>query len=183
MYPLVEDKGEFYDNRWSLEMPTYALIKLSANLQDIQILIDAMRLIAGFVIVMLIIIIVAGVSSTFRVIAMKRINEIGIYKAIGMKRYKISGMLMAETSVLVLFGCITGYLFSLLLCFIASFINLSFIPAFDIFLTNGVLKPQISFVYFIFVSIIVIVTTLGAVLFAIRKSVRISPCEALAVTE
>jgi ABC-type antimicrobial peptide transport system permease subunit len=114
---------------------------------------------------------------------MKRITEIGIYKAIGMKRYKISGMLMAETSVLVLFGWITGYLFSLLLCFIASFINLSFIPAFDIFLTNGVLKPQISFVYFIFVSIIVIVTTLGAVLFAIRKSVRISPCEALAVTE
>ena len=183
MYPLVENKAEFYDYRWSMKEPTYALIKLSANLQDIQILIDAMRLIAGFVIVMLIIIIVAGVSSTFRVIAMKRVNEIGIYKAIGMKRFKITGMLMTETSAIVLFGCITGFFLSLLLCFISGFINLSFIPAFDIFLTNGVLKPKISFIYFLVISAVVVVTTLTAVLFAIRKSVRISPCEALAVTE
>ena len=183
MYPLVEDKRDFYNAVWSIEMPTYALIKLSANLQDVQILIDAMRIIAGFVIVMLIIIIVAGVSSTFRVIAMKRINEIGIYKAIGMKRFKITGMLMAETTALVVLGCLAGFVLCLILCFISGFINLSFIPAFDIFLTNGVLKPKISFIYFIGISVVVVVTTLAAVLFAIRKSVRISPCEALAVTE
>lgn len=183
MYPLVEDKKDFYNNIWTVEMPTYALIKLSANLQDVQILVDAMKLIATFVIVMLVIIIVAGVSSTFRVIAMKRVNEIGIYKAIGMKRFKITGMLITETSLLVTIGCCAGFILSLLLCFLSSFVNLSFIPAFDIFLTNGMLKPQISFIYFIIVSAVVIVTTLAAVLFAIRKSVRISPCEALAVTE
>ena len=183
MFPLVEDKKEFYNSLWSVEMPTYALIKLSANLQDVQILIDAMTLIAAFVIVMLVIIIVAGVSSTFRVIAMKRINEIGIYKAIGMRRFKITRILITETGLLVTIGCFAGFLLSLVLCLLSGFINLSFIPAFDIFLTNGMLKPKISFVYFIIVSVIVIVTTLAAVLFAIRKSVRISPCEALAVTE
>ena len=183
MFPLVDDKKEFYNQLYSIEMPTYALIKLSANLQDVQILIDAMKLIAAFIIVMLIIIIVAGVSSTFRVIVMKRINEIGIYKAIGMKRHKIARILLTETSLLVCIGCIAGFVLSLILTAISGFINLSFIPAFDIFLTNGVLKPQISFLYFIIVSVIVIVTTTAAVLFAIRKSVRISPCEALAVTE
>ena len=183
MFPLVEDKRDFYNSIWSLEMPTWALIKLSANLQDVQILIDAMKLIATFIIVMLVIIIVAGVSSTFRVIVMKRINEIGIYKAIGMKRQKIAGMLLAETTLLVFIGCIAGFVLSLILSAVSGFINLSFIPAFDIFLTNGVLKAHISFSYFIIMSIIVIVTTSLAVLFAIRKSVRISPCEALAVTE
>ena len=183
MFPIVEDKKQFYDLLPTFEEPTYALIKLSANLQDVQILIDAMKLIAAFVIVMLVIIIVAGVSSTFRVIAMKRINEIGIYKAIGMKRLKIARILLTETGVLIIFGCCAGFILSLILCFISSFINLSFIPAFDLFLTNGVLKPQISFIYFIIVSAVVVVTTLAAVLFAIRKSVRISPCEALAVTE
>ena len=183
MFELTENKQVFFDNIWSLTMPTYALIKLSANLQEIQILIDAMKLIAAFIITMLVIIIVAGVSSTFRVIVMKRINEIGIYKAIGMKRLKISGMLLCETGLLVFIGCVLGFLLSLLLSFIASFINLSFIPAFDIFLTNGVLKAKISVLYFIIVSAAVIVTTMVAVLFAIRKSVKITPCEALAVTE
>ena len=183
MFPLVEDKRDFYNSLGSVEMPTYALIKLSANLQDVQILIDAMKLIAAFIIIMLVIIIVAGVSSTFRVIVMKRINEIGIYKAIGMKRQKIAGMLLTETTLLVFIGCIAGFVLSLILCAVSGFINLSFIPAFDIFLTNGVLKPKISLLYFVVVSVIVIVTTAAAVLFAIRKSVRISPCEALAVTE
>ncbi len=183
MYELTDNKQKFYDNLWSLPMPTYALIKLSANLQDVQILIDAMKLIAAFIIIMLVIIIVAGVSSTFRVIVMKRINEIGIYKAIGMKRYKIGGMLLYETGLLVCIGCILGFLLSLLLSFIAGFVNLSFIPAFDIFLTNGVLKAEISLLYFVTVSACVIVTTILAVLFAIRKSVKITPCQALAVTE
>ncbi|MCR4899950.1 MAG: FtsX-like permease family protein [Treponema sp.] len=183
MFELTDNKQKFYDQLWALEMPTYALIKLSANLQDVQILIDAMKLIAAFIIIMLVIIIVAGVSSTFRVIVMKRINEIGIYKAIGMKRGKITGLLLSETSLLVFFGCIAGFVLSLILVFFAGFINLSFIPAFDIFLTNGVLKAKISFVYFAVVSIAVIVTTTAAVLFAIRKSVKITPCQALAVTE
>lgn len=183
MFPLVEDKKEFYNQLTSLEMPTYALVKLSANLQDVKILIDAMTIIVAFIIVMLVIIIVAGVSSTFRVIVMKRINEIGIYKAIGMKRHKIAAMLLTETGLLVVLGCIAGFILSLILSAVAGFINLSFIPAFDIFLTNGVLKADISFEYFILLSLIVIVTTMAAVLFAIRKSVRKSPCEALAVTE
>lgn len=183
MFELTDDKQKFYDQLWTLPMPTYALIKLSANLQEVQILIDAMKFIAAFVIIMLVIIIVAGVSSTFRVIVMKRINEIGIYKAIGMKRYKITFMLLTETSLLVFAGCVAGFILSLILSFIAGFVNLSFIPAFDIFLTNGVLKVKISLLYFIVVSAAVIVTTMLAVLFAIRKSVKITPCEALAVTE
>lgn len=183
MYPLTDNKQKFYDKLWSLQMPTYALIKLSANLQDVRILIESMKLIAAFIIIMLVIIIVAGVSSTFRVIVMKRINEIGIYKAIGMKRHKITGMLVIETGILLVIGCVLGFLLSLCLCGTAGLINLSFIPAFDIFLTNGVLAAKVSFHYVVLVSAAVIVTTVAAVLFAIRKSVRVSPCEALAVTE
>jgi ABC-type antimicrobial peptide transport system permease subunit len=187
MYPLVEDKQTYYNDciyahNFEGEQP-YALIKLSANLQEIQIIIDAMKAIVAFVIVMLLIIIVTGVSSTFRVIAMKRIYEIGIYKAIGMKRMKIYGMLLTETLLLIVGGCIAGFLFSCLITGVIGLFNFSFIPAFDIFLTNGVLKARISLLYFVVVSGIVIVTTTLAVLFAIRKSVRITPCEALAVTE
>ena len=187
MYPLVEDKQTYYDDciyaqNFEGEQP-YALIKLSANLQEIQIIIDAMKVIVAFVIVMLLVIIVTGVSSTFRVIAMKRINEIGIYKAIGMKRMKIYGMLLAETLLLLTAGCIAGYILSCLLTGIIGLINFSFIPAFDIFLINGKMKGIISFEYFILIFAAIVVTTTVAVMFAVKKSVSVTPCQALAVTE
>ena len=183
MYHLVEDKQEYYDNCMYTEGQPYALIKLSANLQEIQIIIDAMKAIVAFVIIMLLIIIVTGVSSTFRVIAMKRINEIGIYKAIGMKRMKIYGMLLTETLLLIIAGCIAGYLFSCIITGIIGLVDFSFIPAFDIFLINGNMKGIISFVYFIVIFAVVLVTTLAAVMFAVKKSVSVTPCQALAVTE
>ena len=183
MYHVVEDKQEYYNNCLYTENQPYALIKLSANLQEIQIIIDAMKAIVSFIIIMLLIIIVTGVSSTFRVIAMKRINEIGIYKAIGMKRMKIYGMLLAETLLLIVAGCIAGYLFSCLLTGIVGLFDLSFIPAFDIFLINGKMKGIISFVYFLGIFVVVLVTTLAAVMFAVKKSVSVTPCQALAVTE
>lgn len=183
MYPQVEDKQLFYDHRSELEFPNYALIKLSANLQDVQILIDAMKIISSLVIVILVIIIVAGVSSSFRVIAMKRINEIGIYKAIGMKRTGVLYMLLTESALLVTSGCIAGFLLSLVLSGGIRLFNFSFIPAFDIFLNNGSLTPLINGWYVILLSAAVIVTTLLAVLFSVRKSVTVTPCEALTTNE
>ena len=183
MYHLVEDKQEYYNNCLYTENQPYALIKINANLQDLKVLIDAMKAIISFVIIMLLIIIVTGVSSTFRVIAMKRINEIGIYKAIGMKRMKIYGMLLMETLLLIIAGCAAGYIFSIFLTYFVRRFNFSFIPAFDIFLVNGRICGIISFTYFLGISAIVTVTTLAAVMFAVKKSVSVTPCEALAVTE
>ncbi len=183
MYPQTNNKQLFYDHRGDMGYPNYALVTLNANLNEVQILIDAMKLISSFVIIILMIIIIIGVSSTFRVIVIKRINEIGIYKAIGMRYEKIMTMLLTETALLVVAGCIAGFVFAAILCFSAKFINLSFIPAFDIFLSNGVLAPNINIVYFLIISLAVIVTTMLAVYLRIRKSVAIPPCEALATTE
>lgn len=183
MYEQVKVKQLFYDHRSDMGFPNYALITLSSNLSDVQILIDAMKLMSAFIILILMLIIIIGVSSTFRVIVIKRINEIGIYKAIGMRYGKIMGMLLTETMLLVITGCFSGLLFALILCLFARFINLSFIPAFDIFLKNGVLVPNINILYFIILAAVIIVTTLCAVYLRIRKSVAVPPCKALAVTE
>ena len=183
MYEQVKVKQLFYDHRSDMGFPNYALITLSSNLSDVQILIDAMKLMSAFIILILMLIIIIGVSSTFRVIVIKRINEIGIYKAIGMRYGKILGMLLTETMLLVITGCFSGLLFALILCLFARFINLSFIPAFDIFLKNGVLVPNINILYFIILAAVIIVTTLCAVYLRIRKSVAVPPYKALAVTE
>lgn len=185
MAPLPANKDILEEYIYSplTEEPIYGLIRLSTNLEDVQILINAMRAISLFIIAMLMLIIAAGVSSAFRVIVMKRINEIGIYMAIGMRRFEIAVLILCETFILILFGCIAGLFLSLILCQIISNINLSFIPGMDIFLINGVILTRFSIKYFALIAITVSVTTLLAVLFSIRKSVRATPVEALGITE
>lgn len=184
MAPLLDDKDTLKETIYeSLEETLYGLIRLSTNLDDVQVLINAMRAISLFIIAMLMLIIAAGVSSAFRVIVMKRINEIGIYMAIGMRRLEIAALILCETFILILFGSIAGLFLSLILCQIISRINLSFIPGFDIFLVDGVILARFSIKFFALIAIIVSVTTLIAVLFSIRKSVRATPVEALGMTE
>ncbi|WP_202799351.1 hypothetical protein, partial [Treponema sp. JC4] len=79
MFPLVNDKMIFYNEGGGMPAGTLAIIPLKANLNDVKILKNAMTAIISMVIILLVIIIVAGIGSTYRVIIMKRINEIGVY--------------------------------------------------------------------------------------------------------
>lgn len=184
MHPISYDKNVFYSAmRDSIESPLCALIPLEANLAELKIIIDAMSIISKLIIYILTIIVVAGIASTYRVLVMKRIDEIGIFKAVGMKRSRIFTLLLTETSVLVLFGCIFGFIFSLILCIITGTVDFSIIPAFDVFLNNGHIEPKYSFSGILSVCVPLFVTTMLAVMFAVVKAVKITPVEALAVTE
>ncbi len=186
MHELVKDKDSYYDDMKSDEPfseSIFALIPLTANLQEVQFLIDAMRTISLFVIVILVTIIAAGISSTYRVLIMKRITEIGTYKAIGMTRRRLIGMITQEVLIMILAGCAGGFILAVLISYLSGFIDLSFIPAFDMFLTNGRLNPDISLLHVAVIGIVVGVTTLLSVLFSVRNALAISPAQALAVTE
>lgn len=185
MFPYEKTKYDFRNYKKTADYKgiMHKLVPLQENLSDVDILVDAMNAVTLFAIVMLLIIIAAGVSSAYRVIIMKRINEIGIYMAIGMRRAEIAQMILSETLILMVAGSFCGMILSLVFCQILSQFNLSFIPAFDIFLINGVIKPAISPAAFIVVVFTVCVTTIVAVLFSIRKSVQMAPVEALGVTE
>lgn len=182
MFPLVNDKMDFY-NSTGLPAETLAIIALKANLNDVKILKDSMTAIITLVIVLLVIIIVAGIGSTYRVIVMKRINEIGVYMAIGMKKRAIMASLLFESLFLLLSGCIGGLIFAGLLCKTFSSIKFSFIPSFSIFLTKGYLHPVLDGFGLLLLLSSVIIVTLCAVFYSVRKCVNIMPCEAIAANE
>ncbi len=183
MFPLLEDKNVFYNKMSGFSKYKYALIPLSANMSELKIIIDAMKLVSFFIIIALVVIIVIGISSTYRVIAMKRINEIGIYKAIGMKRGSVRGLLAVESAFLLLAGCISGLVLCGLFCLIINRIDFSFIPSFDVFLSGGHVVPQLNAGAIVTVFAVVIGATLAAVLLSVNKAVKITPVQALATTE
>lgn len=84
-----------------------------------------------------------------------------------------------EVFVLLVSGCAIGFALSLVVVKIVSVFNLSFISGFDLFLTGGRLAPSLYGIKAILLVAIIFVTTLGAVLFTLRKLVHISPVGAL----
>ena len=182
MYQWVDDKDDYIDVD-SFETETWGFIPLSANLNDVEIMELAMDAIITFIVVILTIIIIAGIGSTYRVLIMKRITEIGIYMAVGMKKHSIVFTLLTESLLLLISGCIAGILLTGIFCSIISLFDFSFIPSFDMFLEQSNLCPRLDVIKSVMVIFSVIVATLLAVLYSTLKSIKIMPVQALAVTE
>ncbi|WP_027727496.1 ABC transporter permease [Treponema sp. C6A8] len=182
MHPLVDNKLDFYFDPNNTP-DTYGIIPLSANLNDVNILKNAMNVVISLIIVFLVLIIVVGIGSTYRVLVMKRINEIGIYMAIGMKKKAIMGTLLIESLFLLLTGCAAGFILAEILCRVISGIKFTFIPMFSIFLTKGYLHPLFDAKGFFMLTGCVIFVTLLAVFYSVKKCVNIMPCNAIAANE
>ncbi|WP_294431196.1 FtsX-like permease family protein [uncultured Treponema sp.] len=183
MYPWVDDKDDYIDATEDFKEETWGFIPLSANLNDVEIMELAMDAVISFIVVILTIIIIAGIGSTYRVLIMKRITEIGIYMAVGMKKRSIIATLLFESFLLLVAGCFAGLILSGLLCSLLSVFDFSFIPSFDMFLEKGNLSPRMDVIKSVSVIVSVITVTLLAVLYSTLKSIKIMPVEALAVTE
>lgn len=182
MHPLTNDKNEFCHTAEKQSEQMYALITLDANIKDLQMLIDAMKAVVMMVIVVLITIIAVGMGSTYRITVMKRITEIGTYRAIGMKPSGVKKVFFVEAFYLLVAGFIVGALVTFGITYVVSLFDFSFIPAFDIFLTEGHLYSSIKIAKSLTMFLIIAVTTILSMLFTIRNVVHISPVSALATT-
>lgn len=183
MYPFVTDKYDYIDATDFFTKETWGFIPLSANLNDVEIMQLAMDAIITFIVIILTIIIIAGIGSTYRVLIMKRITEIGIYMAVGMKKRAIIITLLFESLLLLVVGCIAGLILAGVFCQIVSAFDFSFIPSFDLFLEKGNLYPRVDVIKSVTVIVSVITVTLLAVFYSTLKSIKIMPVQALAVTE
>ncbi|MBQ3024794.1 MAG: hypothetical protein IJD23_05755 [Spirochaetaceae bacterium] len=182
MYPIVEDKQDFIDNLYKAKGKT-ALITLTSNLENLNFLILAMHIIIYIIIAILILIIAIGIGSTYKVIAVKRTNEIGMYMALGLAPKGIINLFLIEVVYLMSAAFISSFLIYFILSFAINLVDFTAIPALDIFLMNGKILIQPSILQVIAIYGIVIVTTLIFVYFTIRKCVKINPVDALSVTE
>lgn len=182
MNPIVQDKNDFIKNLHKTKGKT-ALITLDANMQDIAFLILALRIIIYIVIAILIIIIAIGIGSTYKVIAVKRTKEIGMYMALGLSSNGIINLFLIEVFYFMLLAFVCSIFIMLIMVSIISSIDFTKIPAFDIFLMNGKLLVQPNIFQIFMILGIVIETTMILVYFTIRKCVNINPVEALSVTE
>ncbi len=184
MFPLTDDKDDFRNaiRDWDGSEDLYGLIPLDSNIKDLQFIIDALKAVVSLIILILLVIICVGMGSTYRIIVMKRTTEIGTFRALGMKHLGVRMVFLTEAFYLLVLGFLVGLVLALLGCHGLSCLNLSFVSAFEIFLTKSHLIPSIHIVKSLSLFLIVVVTTILATLFTIRNAVHISPVGALATT-
>lgn len=179
MLPLSYNKKDWQDFEREDGDIIYALIPLSANISELQTLSSALHAIVALIVAMLVLIISIGISSTFRVIVMKRAVESGTFRALGMKPSGLMLLYFTEVFVLLASGSAIGFALSLVVAKFVSLFNLSFASGFDLFLTGGHLSPSVYAGKVLFLMAVIFVTTLGSVLFTLRKLIHISPVGAL----
>ena len=179
MFPLSYNRDDWRNYDGDDDDIIYALIPLEANISDLRKLSSALHAIVALIVAMLVLIISVGISSTFRVIVMKRAVESGTFRALGMKPAGLMLLYFTEVFVLLVSGCAIGFALSLVVTKIISGFNLSFVVGFDLFLMGGHLAPSLYIGKVFFLLAVIFVTTLGAVLFTLRKLIHISPVGAL----
>ena len=135
---------------------------------------------AGLVILLvLFVIIMVGITNTFRMIMIERIKEIGTMRALGMQRSGIRSLFILEALFLSLGGAIAGLLLAGIVMLILSRIFWGFESPIFILLKNGYLTFKLIPPQMLLHFGIVAVLTILAAFFPARKAALLSPVDAL----
>ena len=158
----------------------YSLMTVTEMVGFLDQVVGAVDKISAVILVLLFLIIIVGVSNTFRMIMYDRVKEIGSMRAMGMQRGGIRAIFLYEGFFLSLAGAISGIIIASVIMFIASLFNLGTDHAGSFFLRDGhlvflpIIAPIIRNV------IVVAVLTVLAVLFPANKAAKLDPAKAIA---
>jgi len=147
MGPLVNDRDGLergITGRGSWDHMKLFLLTLPVYLSEVSDLLDAMNIVTYFLYGMMLIIIFASASVTYRLILHERAKEMGVMRSIGFFGGDLRIVLWTEVIILGIISLTAGFLLAFLLNFSASFISFSWFPSFEIFLKGGKLTPLYS---------------------------------------
>ena len=123
-----------------------------------------------------------GIINTMLMAVLERKRELGMLMAIGMNKSKVFAMILFETFFLSLIGGPAGILFGYITIQSTSVsgINLSFWGAgLESVGLSSMVYPDINPKFYIYISAMVIITTLIASIYPARKALKLNPTEAI----
>jgi putative ABC transport system permease protein len=182
VYPLFRTQEE--RNQASRERdpnaPTrYGVITLDANLAEIRNLLDALVILAGFLIVLFLLIVIIGVANTYRMLVYERTREIGTMRALGLIRPRTAWLFLFEALLLGLFGAGIGFGIGLALLSALSLVDLSGHEALLMFLSRGKLVWALPAGWTLAIIVTVVVASLAGCVRSAARAAALAPVAAL----
>jgi putative ABC transport system permease protein len=127
----------------------------------------------------LFLIIMVGISNTFRMVMYERIREIGTMRSLGMQRPSVKRLFLYEAGFLAAGGTLAGLALAGIIMAVLSLFNFGTASFFSLLLHNGHLSFAVGAGQVILDFAIVLILTLLAAYLPARKASLLEPAEAL----
>jgi putative ABC transport system permease protein len=160
----------------------YLLQTLGDQLSIVQGLFSALNFVALLILLLLYLVIMVGITNTYRMIVWERTREIGTLRALGMQRNEIRNLFLLEAVFLGLGGIVSGFVIGVGVMGLLTIPDLSVWKDFTILLHNNHLSPAIDLGFFLVDLLLVTALTALAASFPARKAARLEPAVALRST-
>ena len=175
-----EQRNQLLEEQW--EGTRYQLFTIGDFLEPLNQIASTLNTVGLVVVLILFVIIMVGVTNTFRMIIYERTREIGTMRSLGLQRGGVRGLFLLEALLLSLGGALAGLIAAFLVALILSLINFGTDNQFFIILKNGhlffkILPAQIAGN----IAVIGVLTLLAALIPASRAA-KLDPAHALRKT-
>ncbi|MCK4827008.1 ABC transporter permease [bacterium] len=157
----------------------YQLLTINDMMAELQQLIKIIDYIGLGVLFILLLIIMVGITNTFRMVVQERTQEIGTMRAVGMQRSGVRNIFLLEALFLAVGGALAGLITALIITFFASLYSFDIDSIFYMFTNKGRFNFKIEPVSVVINMTIVGVLSLIAALFPANKAAKLKPADAL----
>lgn len=157
----------------------YKVTTLNDYLSQIDQLLAILNNVGYGVLGLLLIIIMVGISNTFRMVMYERVREIGTMRALGMQRKTVGRIFLLEALFLSIAGVVAGVIVGYLAMGILSLFNFGTDNMFSLFLDGGHLSFNLVPLRVLFNLLIIALITLLAAFFPSRSAAKLHPADAL----
>lgn len=175
------DADSFFENI-KLLFPDLDIVNWRVLQPELAMSVD---MVTQFYIVFLLIILVAlsfGIVNTMLMVVLERTKELGMLTAIGMNKKKVFSMIILESIFLSLIGGFVGMIFSELIISLTAKTGINFSMYAEGFEAMGypsIVYPEISYDFFIIVTIMIIITGVLSAIYPAYKALKLNPVEAI----
>ena len=164
------------ENEWKGVM--YAIETLYDEIPQIKTVMNIVHIVATTILIVILLIVMIGVSNTYRMVLYERIREIGTMRALGMTGKDTKKVFTSEAVMLCIIGAVAGLILAIIGMSIVHLIPVGN-EALSLFLEKGHFSFKVSVGTVILQYVLLIVLTSWAVRGSAKKAAQLSPAEAL----
>ncbi len=167
----------------SWEGAKYRVFTINDMISQVEELVKVLNSASLVILAVLFVIIMVGISNTFRMVMYERIREIGTMRALGMQRPSVKRLFLLEAGFLATGGTLAGLAAAGLVMLILSLFDFGTGTFFSLLMRNGHLTFAVGPVQAALNFVIVLALTLLAAYLPARKASRLEPAVALRSTK
>lgn len=191
LFPRIETTGEettrfqaMLDEEEKKEPETwegvrYRITTINETLNEVQDIVDVLNTAGLIILLILFVIIMVGITNTFRIVMYERIREIGTIRALGMQRDNVRNLFLFEAFFIAMLGILSGLTLAGIIMLVLSLINFGMDTPFFILMENGHLTFIVQPLQFAINILVVFGLTLLAAFIPARKAALLDPAVAL----